>query len=452
MTNTFYENSQYSDTPYGLKLRQTIYETKATYQIINAVAFEQYITYTCANFYKPGQTVSITGIVSNNNPGATANTGFNINNAVILSVTSTSFTVASTLATTNLYTSGGSVTSGSVVIPSNIKRVYAVCIGGGGGGAAAMPSVSLPITSAVAIGGVLYVNLNNSIALNQSVALSGMTAVTGSNIGVTGLLVTARTNNWVSFGYGTPGTATGGTLITGGGAGGGGAGGISAGWTFASDTAQIGRGGESIASISSFSVAIPGGATVYGQVMTGGGGGGVSGTNPTQISIRLGAAGGGGGAVGNGQATSSSFTGAPGGSSGGGFGFSGGGSASGANGVSAVTGSGGGGTNNVSTNIGITNGGSGVIGGGAGSSCTTGVVSAGTGLGGNSDNFTGGSGATGTGILFGGGGGGAGYLANGENAVGNAGGNGGLGGGGGGASSNGAFSGKGGDGVIFLYY
>ena len=116
MTNTFYENSQYSDTPYGLKLRQTIYETKATYQIINALAYEEYITYTCVNFYKPGQTVSITGCVSNNNPGATANTGFNVNNAVILSVTGTSFTIARTLASTNIYTSGG-----SVIVSSSLK-------------------------------------------------------------------------------------------------------------------------------------------------------------------------------------------------------------------------------------------------------------------------------------------------------------------------------------------
>jgi hypothetical protein len=328
MTNTFYENSQYSDTPHGLKLRQIIYETKATYQIINAVAFGQYITYTCANFYKPGQTVSITGIASNNNPSATANTGFNINNAVILSVASTSFTVASTLATTNLYTSGGSVTSGSVVIPSNIKRVYAVCIGGGGGGSATMPSVSLPVSSAIAIGGTLTVIVDNSLVPNQVFALTGMTTVTGATIGVTGLGVQSRTNTFVTTGYGTPGTATGGTLITGGGAGGGGAGGISAGWTFASSLAQIGRGGESIVSTFAFNSANPGGRTVYGQVMAGGGGGGVSGTNPSGSPI-LGGAGGGGGTIGNGQAGGGSFTGAPGGSGGGGFGASSGGAGGG---------------------------------------------------------------------------------------------------------------------------
>jgi hypothetical protein len=451
MTNTFYENSQYSDTPYGLKLRQVIYETKQTCEVINAVAFGQYIDYTCLHFYKPGQIVTITGIASNNNPGATANTGFNINDAVILSVTDTSFTVASTLPTTNLSTSMGSVTSGSVVIPSNIKRVYAVCIGGGGGGAAAMPSVSLPITSAIASGGAVFVNVNNSLVTNQMFALVGMTAVTGPNIGVTGLGVQSRTNTLVVTGYSTPGTATGGTLVTGGGAGGGGGGGISAGWSFASNTAQIGRGGQSIASTFAFNSANPGGLTVYGQIMAGGGAGGVSGTNPSG-GASFGGAGGGGGPVGNGQAGAGSFTGAPGGSSGGGFGFAAGGAVSGSNGVTAGIGSGGGAVNNVSTNTGMTNGGSGIIGGGAGSACTTGVVTSGTGLGGNSNSFTGGQGATGTGILFGGGGGGAGYLANGENGISNAGGNGGLGGGGGGASSNGAFSGKGGDGVILLYY
>jgi hypothetical protein len=451
MTNTFYENSQYSDTPYGLKLRQTIFETKATYQVVNAVAFGQYINYTCVNFYKPGQTVTITGIASNNNPSAIANTGFNINDAVILSVTSTSFTVASTLPATNLSTSIGSVTSGSIVIPSNIKRVYAVCIGGGGSGGAAMTSFSLPITSVVASGGIAYINVSNSVVVNQTIALIGMTQVTGPNIGITGLPVQSRTDALITTGYGTPGTATGGTLITGGGAGGGGAGGISAGWTFASNIAQIGRGGESIASTYAFNSANAGGLTVYGQVMAGGGGGGLSGANPNG-GVILGGAGGGGGPIAAGPAGATSFTGAPGGSGNGGFGFAGGGGLSGSNGVTSAIGSGGGATNNVSTNIGITNGGSGVIGGGAGSSCTTGVVSSGTGLGGNSDNFIGGSGATGTGILFGGGGGGAGYLANGSNGVGNRGGDGGLGGGGGGASSNGAFSGKGGDGVIFLYY
>jgi hypothetical protein len=452
MTNTFYENSQYSDAPYGLKLRQTIYETKATYQIINAVAAGQYITYTCVNFYKPGQTVTITGCVSNNNLSATANTGFNINNATILSVTNVSFTVASTLAITETYTSGGSVTSGSILIPSNIKRVYAVCIGGGGSGGATMPSVSLPIISAIGNGTTLYINVNNSLANLQSFALVGMTTVTGATIGVTGLPINLRTNTFVATGYNTPGTATGGTLVTGGGAGGGGAGGISWGWSFVSNTAQIGRGGESIASTFAFNAANAGGTTVYGQIMAGGGLGGVSGTNANTGTAILGGAGGGGGPAGSGTAGAVSFTGAPGGSGNGGFGFAAGGGVSGNNGITAGIGSGGGAVNNVSTNAGITNGGSGIIGGGAGSVCTTGVVTSGTGLGGNSDFYSGGSGSTGTGILFGGGGGGAGYLGAGENAINNAGGAGGIGGGGGGASSNGAFSGKGGDGVIFLYY
>jgi len=451
MTNTFYENSQYSDTPHGLKLRQVIYETKATYEIVHAVAFGQYIDYVCAHFYKPGQVVTITGVASNNNPSAIANTGFNINNAVILSVTNNSFTVASSLPTTNLCTSIGSVTSGSIVIPSNIKRVYAVCIGGGGSGAAAMTSFSLPVTSVVASGGAAYINVNNSVVVNQMFALVGLTQVTGPNIGIVGLPVNSRTNTLVVAGYSTPSTATGGTLITGGGAGGGGGGGISAGWTFASNVAQIGRGGQSIASTFAFNSANSGGVTVYGQIMAGGGGGGVSGTNPGG-GPGIGGAGGGGGHAGNGQAGGGSFTGAPGGSSGGGFGFAAGGPAPGSNGVTSAIGSGGGAVNGVSINVGMTNGGSGIIGGGAGSVCTTEVVTAGTGLGGNSDNFSGGTGAAGTGILFGGGGGGAGYLGAGENGIGNAGGNGGLGGGGGGASSNGAFSGKGGDGVILLYY
>jgi hypothetical protein len=451
MTNTFYENSQYSDTPHGLKLRQTIYETKATYGIINAVASGNYITYTCVNFYKPGQTVTITGIASNNNPSATANTGFNINNAIILSVTNTSFTVASTLAITETYTSGGNVTSGSVVIPSNIKRVYAVCIGGGGGGGAGRLSTSTTITNAIGNGVNAIYTANNSFVVGDTVNVSGVSQVSGVSLNNSYATVASATSTQFSFNNAITGTGSGGTAYNAGGAGGGGAGGISAGWTFASSEATIGIGGTSVCSINSYTPSNSGKYTIYGQVMAGGGGGGNSANVAPSIAPGIGGAGGGGTSSLSGGNGGGSYTGAP-GTSNNVFGYGAGGAAGNTNGIDGVSGSGGGSSIPAVGTVGIPSGGKGLIGGGAASACTVGLVNSGTGLGGNSDSFVGGSGSTGTGILFGGGGGGAGYLANGENGVGNAGGNGGLGGGGGGASSNGAFSGKGGDGVIFLYY
>jgi hypothetical protein len=57
--------------------------------------------------FQAGETVLISGIVSSVNTGGTANTGFNVGQAVITSATNTSFTISRTVAET--YTSGGSV-------------------------------------------------------------------------------------------------------------------------------------------------------------------------------------------------------------------------------------------------------------------------------------------------------------------------------------------------------
>ena len=55
-----------------------------------------------------GQTVNVTGIVSTGNPSATAGSGFNVTGASVTAATSTTFTV--TVALTDTYTSGGTVT------------------------------------------------------------------------------------------------------------------------------------------------------------------------------------------------------------------------------------------------------------------------------------------------------------------------------------------------------
>jgi hypothetical protein len=450
MTNTFYENSQYSDTPYGLKLRQTIFETKDTYSIFTATANGSYITYGCANFYRAGQTVTITGIVSNNNLSATADTGFNINNATVLSVTDRSFTVANTLPASNTYTSGGSVTSGSIVIPPNIKRVYAVCIGGGGAGGAARLSTSATITSAFANGVNVFYIANNSFVVGDIVNISGVPQLSGTSLNNSSAAVTSASATQFGINNNITGIGgSGGTAYNGAGAGGGGAGAISAGWTFVSSTATVGSGGDSISCTGSYRPSNSGQQTIYGQVLAGGGEGGRQAGFAPIPGAGLGGAGGGGTASIGGGPSGASYTGSPAASQNT-IGYAAGGATSGFSGFDGVSASGGATINTLTGGTTSTSGGRGLIGGGAGSSCTTGAVTGGSG--GNGDFYIGGLGGNGTGILFGGGGGGAGYLANGENAVGNKGGNGGLGGGGGGASSNGAFSGKGGDGVIFLYY
>ena len=69
------------------------------------------ITYTASNTFVAGEVVTITGIISTANTGATAGSGFNLTSATILSASATQFTITNALSDT--YTSGGSATTTS---------------------------------------------------------------------------------------------------------------------------------------------------------------------------------------------------------------------------------------------------------------------------------------------------------------------------------------------------
>jgi hypothetical protein len=67
------------------------------------------VTYTASNTFVAGEVVTITGIISTANTGATAGSGFNLTGATILSASATQFTITNALSDT--YTSGGSATT-----------------------------------------------------------------------------------------------------------------------------------------------------------------------------------------------------------------------------------------------------------------------------------------------------------------------------------------------------
>lgn len=388
MTSTIYSNPSFSDTPYGLKLRQTIYS------------------------------------------------------------------------------------SGPVTIPSNIRRVYAVCIGGGGGGGSAINYSTATITNASGNGSTVTYIANNNFLVGSAVSISGVTP-TAYNITYQTIISATPTSFTVSNTavglYVAGGTAI--TVISCG-AGGGGAGGFSAGWTFAANTCTVGAGGTG--SLNGAFNGSRGGDTVYGMVIAGGGGVGRSSSVASPGTPQLGGAAGGGytdtssnNSLGSSAGSGVSYTGAPATDQNQiGYASTTGNSRT-ANatitvtdsfaGVSTAGGSGiAAGVASISVTAGA--GGRGVITGGGGSAWAFNTSAASTlvgGVGGQGDRFNGGTGTTTTtptSLLGGAGGGGAGYLSAGGNAVGNTGGNGGVGGGGGGASNNTARGGEGGQGVIFLYY
>ena len=69
------------------------------------------VTYTAANTFVVGEVVTITGIVSSANSGATAGSGFNLTSATILSASATQFTITNALSDT--YLSGGTANTTS---------------------------------------------------------------------------------------------------------------------------------------------------------------------------------------------------------------------------------------------------------------------------------------------------------------------------------------------------
>jgi hypothetical protein len=70
------------------------------------------VTYTAANSFYAGDVVTITGIVSSTNTGATAGSGYNLTNATVYSATSKQFTILSNASGT--YASGGTATDGTL--------------------------------------------------------------------------------------------------------------------------------------------------------------------------------------------------------------------------------------------------------------------------------------------------------------------------------------------------
>ena len=67
------------------------------------------VTYTATNTFVAGELVTITGVVSTGNTGATAGSGFNLSSATVLSASATQFTITNALSDT--YTSGGTANS-----------------------------------------------------------------------------------------------------------------------------------------------------------------------------------------------------------------------------------------------------------------------------------------------------------------------------------------------------
>lgn len=338
----------------------------------------------------------------------------------------------------------------SVTIPSNIKRVFAVCIGGGGSGGVTHRAAQGTITNAVGNGTTVTYTCSNSFVVGDNVAVGGITPSTLNQSGAT-RIISASSTQFTIAGTQTGTYVSGGTATVGGAAGGGGAGGISMGWTFADNTVTVGAGGAAITTPVEPTTGNSGGFSRYGLVVAGGGGGGLA-TLSTGTFLGLyatgpGACAGGNSSIANNTLSSpippNSYTGMQSNNAAGLYNPS-----SNQPGVSTP-----GSIGNLSyigASIITPNASTGLICGGGGAASTSGSATGASG--GTGDLYSGGTGSSGTGFTFGAGGGGAGYLGSGTNASGNTAGNGGNGGGGGGGANNLGTSGSGGNGVVYLYY
>lgn len=533
MPTTIYDNADFSDTPFGLKLQQTITSSgavsvpsnvKRVYAVcigggggggtfslpnvrnITAISGDgTTVTYTCANNFVAGMSVTTTG---------SSIAGYNVTTATIATASATNFTVTNATTGTPTLTNataeartittgaaaGGSITAVTASSPATGQVTYstttAVPVGCIVTVAGASPSGynGTFVVVATNIGTSFTVNNATTGAATGTITFTGVVRYTAVNNLNVGSIVDMNNHNPSGFnisgGVVVRATATEYTVVSSlaqsttwvsggqskfvasnnGGAGGGGAGGYSAGWTTVPTTCTVGAGGAGgqmgmalVANSSSlFFANNPNGhgkygdSTIFGQVFAGGGAGG-NGCNPTENFAGLTPFMGGAGSGSSSQITTTSiggasYTGAPATSSiGGNFaGYAGAGSTG--VGFAGVSGGGGGGITSAMTGASLTgnNGGRGLIGGGAGSVIGLNTVTGGSG--GAGDRFAGGSGSSGTGIGVGAGGGGGGYIAAGSNASGNNGGNGGDGGGGGGAGNANGTGGNGGNGVIYLYY
>lgn len=356
-------------------------------------------------------------------------------------------------------TSSGSVTG----IPSSVKRVYAVCIGGGASGAVMAPYTTATITNVTAASNVVTYTCANSFVVGDRVTITG---VNPSAFNLTQVIITTASSTQFTVSNSATGTyVSGGTAASGGAAGGGGAGGIAMDWTYVPSTCVVAAGG---AGFTGWGLQNAGGITVFGNVVGGGGGAGSFGNVlPGNQGFRNPTIGGGAGGCNTTADQNSNNTGAtsyygmnPAGAitiSYGGYSGQTGTNSSVGNHIKwgGVAGGGGGGlvAKAQSITFGVPGGDGFHAGGGGGAGYSTTATSLG-GTGGRSDFYGGGTGSSGTMGAGGAGGGGAGYIAAGSNASGVTGGNGGDGGGGGGAgaSDSTGTSGSGGNGVIYIYY
>jgi hypothetical protein len=206
MATNFYNNPSFSDTPYGLKLQQTITSSgsvtvppniKRVYAIcvgggggggtswrgnvirVTAISGDgTTITYTCDNDFVVGMTVTVTG--SNI-------TGYNVTNATIATVSSTNFTVTNatigTHTATNVYATASTVTTNAVA-----------------GGTITAITPSSPST------GFVTYSTNRTVPVGSSVTVNG-SSISGYN----GTRTVTHSTPGTSFSVGnlTTGTPTG---------------------------------------------------------------------------------------------------------------------------------------------------------------------------------------------------------------------------------------------------
>jgi hypothetical protein len=127
--------------PYGLRFQQAVGQAIIT----NVVDAGATVVYTANNNYSAGNLVSIYDV----NPVA-----YNLQNATILSATSTTFTI--TTSATGTYVSGGiaqKLGENTVTVPSGITFVYAIVVGAGGAGASGQSGAGGAAAAAAAGGG-----------------------------------------------------------------------------------------------------------------------------------------------------------------------------------------------------------------------------------------------------------------------------------------------------------
>jgi len=260
--------------PYGLRLQQKV----GMVDITNVVDAGATVVYTANNNYSTGNIVSIYGV----DPVA-----YNLQNATVLSATSTDFTI--TNAATGTYVSGGVAQrtgEQNVTIPAGINFVYVIMTGGGeageraqittGGGSGGVSwGWTVPSPTCIIGAGGTTSGLDGGFSRYGNVIAGGGggTATLGSGGGAG---VSGATNYW-----GIPGGVNGATRLNGqSGSGAGGGGGT------ATLNTSGGNGGSGISGGAGGSASVTGSGTMTGgnggSGLVGGGGGGAGGNTGTR--------------------------------------------------------------------------------------------------------------------------------------------------------------------------